>query len=176
MKTKQQVGSAPGVFQKRKERNMGQYRYGSMGQSFAHGNYEQANNNCEPQKEERPIYVDIPMFMEGIERGETKTLVITGVEVLADVREAHPMEFVFAGSSNLWLMPQSNINGRQIVRAPTPLDTFRLGAPSKVSWPMIDTYAGMAIFIENRCPARNAPSGRFIARLSCVASPGQTPF
>lgn len=153
-----------------------QYRFSKLGQSFPQDTYQQVNNNCGPQQEVRPIYVDIPLFMDGIDRGKSKSLQIMGAEVLMDVQSAEPRDFVFAGSSNLWLMPQSNINGRMVVKAPTPLDTFRLGAPSKVSWPTIDTWAGMALLIENRCPARNGGSGRFIARLSCVATPEKMPF
>ncbi len=157
---------------------MATYRHNSIGQAFPYpqGPYNQLAKCAAPQQEVRPRYVDIPFFMEGIERGKWKVLELMGMDVLMDASQIEPREFVFAGSAHLWLMPDSNIGGMTLVRQPTPLDTFRLGAPNKVSWPTITVYAAIVMIIENRCPARNAPSGQFIARLSCVAGPEPMPF
>ena len=157
---------------------MATYRHNSIGQAFPYpqGPYNQLAKCAAPQQEVRPRYVDIPFFMEGIERGKWKVLELMGMDVLMDASQIEPREFVFAGSAHLWLMPDSNIGSIALVRQPTPLDTFRLGAPNKVSWPTITVYAAIVMIIENRCPARNAPSGQFIARLSCVAGPEPMPF
>ena len=153
---------------------MGQFRQGTnQGQA---GQYSDNNINCAPAKEPRPRYIDIPFFMEGIARGNNKALELLGTRVLMDANQAEPREFVFTGSANLWLMPHSNIGGISLVSQPTPLDTFRLGGPNKVSWPSITVYAAIVMIVENRCPARNAPAGQFIARLSCVAGPEPMPF
>ena len=147
-------------------------RLNRVGPSFGYDNENfYRKSNCEPAKEERPTYVDIPFFMGGIERGKQHTVEVNGAAVLEEVREAEPREFVFSGSNNLWLLPASHVNGHRLVRSPLPLDTFRPGGSNKVSWPLITVYGQIVLVIENRCPARNGGSAQFIARLSCVAVP-----
>ena len=81
-----------------------------------------------------------------------------------------PEFFVYSGSRDLWLLPDSNCSHHAIIETALPLDTFRPGAPHQVSWPMmqLDYTPRLELVIENRGRARNESKGTFVGRLTCL--------
>jgi len=137
-------------------RSYHQYRYGTAGPS-------------KEQPCERPIHhFSIPLTLSGIPSGGYADLTTSGSRALQRYIEATPVSLIFCGSRDLWLSPDSHIDCWAVVDQAIPLDSCRPGSALKVSWPKIsyDTR-NFVLRIENRCTARNYPTGDFIARLEC---------
>jgi hypothetical protein len=114
-------------------------------------------------------YTHTPLYLEGIKRGETGTLVIPTGKIFGPDAEVVPEKLVIVEGRGLWLLSSSGIRGWGFHHEDLPLETFMSGCPHEISWRKISAYqdGGMdvVLHIENRCPARNS-SGRLVGRLS----------
>lgn len=72
--------------------------------------------------------------------------------------------FVYVGSPGMWVLSSSNVGGEVLFDEDVPADSFRVGAPTSVRWPLFSSLSPRILML--RVENRDGGTGGFVARLA----------